>query len=152
MNSGNYKDILKMAINNEVEAYEFYRHAAEKAASENLKSTFRELAEEEMTHKHILEAFLNNESLRLNFKESKSDYKVSEATELPPLTNDMSFADGIALAMKKEEEAMAMYKQFADASEDLNQKNTFLQLSKMEQGHKVKLEELYTNAAHIEAW
>ncbi|HNS18542.1 MAG TPA: ferritin family protein [Bacteroidales bacterium] len=152
MDSTGYKDILRMAIQNEIEAYEFYLGASLKAESETLKSTFRELADEEMNHRRTLEGFLHNDSLKLHFKESQSDYKVSEGTQLPPLTGDMSFADGIALAMKKEEEAMEMYRKFADASDEPGQKNTFLQLSKMEQGHKVRLEEIYTNAAYLEVW
>ncbi|MBN1338327.1 MAG: ferritin family protein [Bacteroidales bacterium] len=152
MKTPDYKEILKMAINNEIEAYEFYLQAAGKSKSENMKSTFNELAEEELSHRKTLEGFLSDESLKLNFRESKADYKVSETVELPPLTGDMSFLDGITLAMKKEEEAMAMYKEFAEASGSMEQKNTFLQLANMEQGHKVKLEELYNNAAFVEVW
>ncbi len=152
MDAFDYKEILKMAINNEVEAFEFYLGTSLKSQSVTLKTTFLELAEEEKNHKRILEGFLHDDSIQMNFKESKADYKVSESTPLPPLTSDMSFADGIALAMKKEEEAMEMYRKFADASEEPGQKNTFLQLSKMEQGHKVRLEHIFTNAAHIEEW
>jgi len=152
MKNIDYKDILKLAINNEIEAYEFYLNASLKAKFENLKSTFRELAEEEKNHKRTLEAFLHNDSLKMNFKDSPADYRVTESIELPTLTSDMSFAEGIALAMKKEQEAMEMYRKFADAIQEPDQKNTFLQLSKMEQGHKARLEDLYTNAAYIEAW
>jgi len=151
MNAADYKRILKMAIDNEIEAYEFYASAARKSADSNLKAIFLELSEEEMKHKVLLEAFLKNESAQMNFHTS-ADYKISESVELPKLTPQMSFADGVALAMKKEEEAMNMYQQFADASVDANQKNTFLQLAKMEQGHKKKLEDLYTNTAYVEAW
>jgi rubrerythrin len=152
MDNLNYKEILELAINNEIEAYLFYIEAAKKAKDSNLKAIFNELADEEQSHKRTLEAFLKNDSLKLNFKQSQSDYKVSESVELPPLKADMSFVDGVALAMKKEEEAMEMYTKFADASSDLVQKKIFLELAKMEQGHKVKLEELYNNSAYVEAW
>ncbi len=152
MNNADYHRILKMAIQNEIEAYEFYLSASLKAKSDNLKGTFRELAEEELNHKRTLEGFVMNESLKLNFKASTSDYKIAESTELPPLTSDMSFAEGIALAMKKEEEAMLMYQGFADAIENQNEKEVFLQLAIMEQGHKVRLENIYTNAAYTEVW
>jgi rubrerythrin len=152
MDNTNSRKTLEMAINNEIEAYVFYIDAAKKAKDKNLKDIFTELAEEEQGHKRTLEAFLKNDSLKLNFKQSQADYKVSESVELPALKTDMSFVDGVALAMKKEEEAMQMYQKFADASTDANQKSTFLQLAKMEQGHKVKLEELYNNSAFVEAW
>jgi rubrerythrin len=151
MGTIDYMKILETAIGNEIEAYEFYANAAKKSNDINLKAIFNELAEEEMKHKLQLEAFLKNESKQMNFH-AGADYKVSESVELPKLTADMSFADGVALAMKKEEEAMVMYQQFANASVDANQKNIFQQLAIMEQGHKIKLEGLYTNTAYIEAW
>lgn len=151
MQTTDYKKILATAIGNEIEAYEFYASAAKKSNDSNLKAIFTELAEEEMKHKVLLESFLKNEALTMKFQ-STTDYKVSESVELPKLSPTMSFAEGIALAMKKEEEAMVMYQQFANASANPNQKNTFLQLAKMEQGHKTKLEGLYTNTAYIEVW
>ena len=151
MNSVEYKKILLTAINNEVEAYEFYINASLKSVNPSLKDIFRELADEELKHKHLLEAFQKDNALQMNFS-SSSDYKISESVELPKLTNTMSFVDGIALAMKKEEEAMVMYQKFADASPNQEQKNTFLQLAKMEKTHKVKLENLYTNSAYNEVW
>jgi rubrerythrin len=64
----------------------------------------------------------------------------------------MKPADAIALAVKNEEEAMDMYKKMADCSTDAEQKKMFQSLSKMEQGHKVKLEDTFTNMAFPEVW
>ncbi|MBP8633285.1 MAG: ferritin family protein [Synergistaceae bacterium] len=148
----NYKEILKMAVGNEVEAYEFYRDAAAKMKDPAMKKTFMELADEESGHKVLLEGYLNNEMKDMKFSEEK-DYKVAETVEAPQaLSTDMAFKDAIALAMKKEQEAMEMYQQFADASEGAKQKETFLELAKMEKGHKVRLEGIYTDIAFIEVW
>ena len=148
----NYKEILKMAVGNEVEAYEFYRDAAAKMKDPAMKKTFMELADEESGHKVLLEGFLSNEMKDMKFSDEK-DYKVAETVEAPQtLSTDMAFKDAIALAMKKEQEAMEMYQQFADASEGAKQKETFLELAKMERGHKVRLEDIYTNIAFIEVW
>jgi len=151
MTTEEYKKILLMAIDNELEAYEFYHSAAAKSVDAGLKEIFAELADEEMKHKKLIESFVSDFSTKMNFHNS-TDYKVSESVELPKLTTTMSFADGIALAMKKEEEAMVMYTNFAEASANTDQKNTFLQLAKMEQGHKIRLENLYNNAAYNEIW
>ncbi len=53
----NYKEILKMAVGNEVEAFEFYRDAAAKMKDPAMKKTFQELADEESGHKVLLEGF-----------------------------------------------------------------------------------------------
>ncbi|HOX92428.1 MAG TPA: ferritin family protein, partial [Spirochaetales bacterium] len=122
-----------------------------KSAHADLKAIFAELAQEELTHKAQLEGYLNGVGSTLQFK-AGADYKVSESVQLPTLSPTMSFAEGVALAMKKEQDAMEMYRQFAEASANPQQKETFMQLANMEQGHKAKLEALYTNAAFAEAW
>ncbi len=148
----NYKEILQMAVGNEVEAYEFYRDAAAKMKDPAMKKTFQELADEESGHKALLEGYLSNEMKDMKFNE-ESDYKVAETVEAPQtLSTDMAFKDAIALAMKKEQEAMEMYQQFAEASEGAKQRETFLELVKMEKGHKAKLEDIYTNTAFVELW
>lgn len=151
MSNNDYKNILKEAIGNEIEAYEFYNQASGKSVNPNLKAIFAELAQEELKHKVLLESFLQNDTMAMNFQ-NLPDYKVSESVELPRLTPAMSFADGVALAMKKEEEAMNMYTRFANASSSPEHKNTFIQLAKMEQGHKIKLENLYSGTAYNEVW
>ncbi len=147
----NYEDILRMAVKNEIEAYEFYKDAAKRAYDSKISSIFKELANEELKHRVILEDFIDNKSAELVFDETQ-DYKISESVEARPLSTDLEFKDAITLAMKKEEAAMNMYQQFADASQDTEQKETFLELVKMERGHKSRLEEIYTNAAHSEVW
>jgi len=145
-----YVSILKSAVENEIEAYEFYRGASEMAKDSALQGIFSSLAKDELKHKVLLEAYLNGTE-ELSFEEAQ-DYKVSETVETPVLSTTMGFVDAIALAMKKEEEAMALYKAFADASLDPKQRQMFLELSKMEGGHKAGLEEVFLNAACVEAW
>ena len=146
-----YHKILRMAVNNEIEAHDFYEGAAAKTTNKALKSIFVELAGEEMKHKLLLESFLADGGKKLQFSET-TDYRIAETVELPKLTAQMKFVDAIALAMKKEEEAMRMYRDFAAASSESAQKETFLQLATMEQGHKTRLEKLYTDTAFVEAW
>ncbi|NLV16885.1 MAG: ferritin family protein [Syntrophomonadaceae bacterium] len=146
-----YKNILSMAIAREIEAAEFYLGIYEKTNDVNLKGIFKELAEEELQHQSMLEGYQKNESQVMRFK-VKNDYKVAETVEAPRLSLDMKPVEAIALAMKREEEAMNLYQELADASDSAEQKEVFENLSRMEQSHKVRLEELYTNMAFPEAW
>jgi rubrerythrin len=150
-NTDNYINILSMAIENEVEAYEFYLGVSQKVEDANLKSIFKELAEQELGHKDLLSSYLNNNARPLSFIQIP-DYKVSETVAKPKLSMQMKPADAIALAMKNEEEAMNMYKDLADSSSDKEQKNLFMNLSNMEKSHKAQLEDLYTNMAFPEVW
>ncbi|MBN1151117.1 ferritin family protein [candidate division WOR-3 bacterium] len=151
MNREKYILILKKAIKNEIEAYIFYDSVAKKVKEESMKSLFSDLAQEEKNHRTLLESYLENPSKPLVFQEGQ-DYKVSESVDLPPLTSDMSPAEAVSLAMKKEEEAMKTYEQFADLSKDEEQAGIFRNLANMEKGHKAKLEGMYTNMAFPEAW
>jgi len=151
LNQDDYKKIISLAIEREVEAYAFYRAVSDKAKDKNIKYIFNDLSQEEQKHKHILEGFLANDPDKLHFSESK-DYKIADALPTPPLTLDLKPVEGIVIAIKKELEAMQMYTQLASVSSDEAQKNIFLELASMERGHKSKLEDIYTNMAFPEVW
>jgi rubrerythrin len=146
------KDIINFAIEKEIEAYEFYQDAAQKIASDaNLKKTFKDLAAEELKHRKFLQDFLEGDVYEFHLADV-ADYHVSETAEKPKLSTEMKFADAVALAMKNEEEAMNMYAGLASASLNGQQKELFAELSKMEEMHKVRLEEIYVNASYGEVW
>ncbi|MCF6464982.1 ferritin-like domain-containing protein [Clostridium sp. Cult2] len=52
-------DIIKQGILNEIEAYEFYRMAANQAGTNESKDAFMELANEELKHVGYLEALFD---------------------------------------------------------------------------------------------
>ncbi len=151
MKNNEIKSIIKFAVENEIEAYEFYISAANKVKDDYLKETFQELAEEELKHKKFLEEFLVSDVEYIKINET-IDYKISETIDKPKLTVEMKFADAIGLAIKNEEEAMEMYKNLADVCIDEEQKKLFLGLMEMEKMHKAKLEEIYVNVAYGEVW
>lgn len=146
-----YKKIISDAINNEEDAYLFYSDVAQKSKDKNISSIFEGFAKDELSHKVLLKGYLSGAVKSLKF-DTTADYKVAESVDKPKLSIDMKPADAIALAMKNEEEAMNMYTEFASLSTDEEQKETFLNLAKMEQGHKAKLEDLYVGIAYTEVW
>ncbi|TGE38298.1 ferritin [Desulfosporosinus fructosivorans] len=151
MTGEEYKAILTMAIDNEVESYAFYKGVSERVVDPYIKKLFSEFAAEELGHQKLLEGFLAKDIKDMHFDES-ADYKVSETVDKPKLSLDMKPADALALAMKNEEDAMNMYSAFATASCDQSQKEMFHDLSIMEQGHKTKIEKYYVNVAYPEVW
>jgi rubrerythrin len=150
MKTDEFKKIITFAITNEIEAYDFYKAVSDKVKDVGLKKTFAALADEEAKHRILLESFTTG-AKQIHFDESK-DYKVSKSIEKPKLSISMKPVDAIALAVKNEEEAMDMYTQMASCSADAEQKKMFQSLANMEQGHKVKLEETFTNMAFPEVW
>jgi rubrerythrin len=150
MNAEDYRKTISMAISKEIEAYEFYSGVSSKVNDPSLKSIFSELAQEEEKHKLMLEGALSA-TKPMRFSEV-SDYHIAETIDKPKLTLSMKPADAIALAIKNEEEAMLMYAELAQSSADEEQKQMFESLSRMEQAHKVKLEDVYTSMAFPEVW
>lgn len=150
MKTDEFKKIITFAISNEIEAYDFYKGVADKTKDAGLKKIFAELAEEEAKHRKFLEGFTSGK-VQMQFDETK-DYKVAQSIEKPKLSLSMKPVDAIALAVKNEEEAMEMYTEMANCSTDAEQKKMFQSLATMERGHKVKLEDTFTNMAFPEAW
>ena len=73
--------ILNKAIEQEVEAYEFYLALSQKDLDASIKQIFTELAAEEKDHKLLLQSFLDNPDKPLRFKPS-ADFKVAETVDL----------------------------------------------------------------------
>jgi rubrerythrin len=151
MNLNQYKEIIEFAIAGEIEAQEFYKVAANKINDPYLKEMFEQFAKDEKGHEKILKGILSKDTINEYFNES-TDYKVAETVNTPKLSTDMKPADAIALAMKKEEEAMKQYTDLAEACLDPGQKKVFLDLAAMERGHKLKMEKAFVNIGYTEVW
>ena len=134
--------IIDFAIDTEIDSYDFYKEAINKTEDLQAKIIFGNLAEEELKHKEFLEKLLKDDSYSFDL-EQFTDYKISEDIYKDDYSEQIDLKDAIAIAIKKEEEAMYMYKALSDDSVNKEVKDLFLDLSKMEQMHKVKLEEIY---------
>jgi rubrerythrin len=151
MKPEDFKRIISQAIDGEIEAYTYYKTVAEKVADVALKNIFAELAGDELQHRGFLQGVMAKGSDTLQLEESR-DYRIADTLESPPLTEHLKPVDGIALAIRKELEAMQMYTQLSQVAGDSEEKRTFLELAKMEKGHKARLEDIYTNMAFPEVW
>ncbi|HZD44375.1 MAG TPA: ferritin family protein [Methanomicrobiales archaeon] len=151
MNQEEFKKIISMAIDREVESYTYYKSISDKVKDANLKKLFGELAEDEKGHRALLQNYLSKDFKTMHFSAAK-DYKVADTLQSPKLTADMKPTDGLILAIKKELEAMQMYMQFANLTTDAEQKMVFKELANMERGHKARLEDIYTDMAFPEVW
>ena len=151
MNLDTYKNIIDMAIANEIEAQEFYGDAAGKLNDPYLKEMFEHFAKEEKMHEKLLRKILKSDTISLHFSEAV-DYKISETVDEPRLSTEMKPVDAIALAMKKEEQALNEYNMLAQNCPDPEQKKVFLDLAAMERGHKLKLEKAFVDIGYPEVW
>ena len=151
MNLSEYKEIIKQAIANEVEARKFYDDAANTLKDPYLKKLFAGLAEEEKKHRDILTKIYTSNTMDRYFSESR-DYKVAETVDEPQLSMEMKPADAFALAMKKEEAAMKQYTEMAGMCDDDGKRQVFLDLAAMERDHKLKMESAFIDIGYPEVW
>ncbi len=151
MNLSEYKEIIKQAIANEVEARKFYDDAANTLKDPHLKKLFADLAEEEKKHRDILTKIYTSNTMDRYFSESR-DYKVAETVDEPELSMEMKPADAFALAMKKEEAAMKQYTEMAAMCNDDGKRQVFLDLAAMERDHKLKMESAFIDIGYPEVW
>jgi len=151
MNMNEYKEIIKQAIANEVEARKFYEDASNTLADPFLKKLFAQLAEEEKKHRDILTKIYTSDTVQSYFSETR-DYKVAETMDEPLLSMDMKPADAFALAMKKEEAAMKQYSEMANLCDDAQKRQVFLDLAAMERDHKLKMESAFVEIGYPEVW
>jgi len=146
-----YKNIIKFAMENEVEAQKFYEEAAKKVENTQLKKMFADFAEEEKRHREILKKVYISNRIGDYFPEGR-DYHVAGEVDLPVLSTDMKPADAIALAMKKEEAAMVQYTELAETCPEPDKKKVFLDLAAMEREHKLRMENAFVDIGFPEVW
>lgn len=151
MDAKTYDEIMKKAIQSEIEAQQFYAAVAAKVQDPHLKEMFTGFVDEERRHEKILEGFRAKGAGHLHFKEVP-DFKVAETLEAPSPSVDMKPADALALAVKNEEAAMKQYSELAAACNDAEQATVFQELAAMERDHKHKMETAFIDVGYPEVW
>jgi len=139
---------LKIAIEREIEAQQFYREAASDTKDKNGKKLLEFLAKEEVWHQAGLEKQLKSMMSSNKWGEwkensppiSKNDLvetaetaHTREATSYEHVTGNERSA--IRTGIRAEMKAIRFYKDFAEATTDPNGKRIFESLVKQEEGH-----------------
>ena len=138
----NIDDVLDFAIKAEQEAVDFYTGLAAQSKNEQMKTVFIEFAAEEMKHKSRLTSVKENHSFKMQ-DEKVRDLKIADfLTDVAPSSN-MTYADALVLAMKKEKNAFRLYMMLSEASADTEMKALFLSLATEESKHKLRFEVEY---------
>ncbi len=144
------EDLIKGAIAQEEAAHEFYRRLAEFMEHADTKETFQYLAKEELEHKRFLEGCFTPQGCRL--VGNPQDVHLAALLEAPAIHTDMSPKEALTVAMKQEEAAQRFYQALASLQPAGEIRDFLEKMSRMELGHKSKLEYIYNNTAFPEVW
>ena len=144
MNFEKVEDVIKYAIEKEIEAAAFYKEASEQDPYASGKEAFLGFAKEEEKHRAMLENLLEGKTEvgKYEFKwipdMKRSNYMVDMKYE-----KGMPYADMLRLAMKREEKALALYNELLAKADKKEVKNIFKMLCQEEAKHKLALETMY---------
>jgi len=142
----NLEAILDFAIENEIEAVEFYTSLTNEDTFSGSTKMFTEFAEEERKHQKMLEDFKTK-----GITASIEGYKLEWITDIKrsDYVVDLEYSPGmwyneiLLLAMKKEEKALKLYNQFLTQADSDESKKLFKILCQEEAKHKLALETMY---------
>lgn len=142
MDEKTFKGILRFAIDKEVEAFNFYSEASKNAKYSGGKELFSSLAKEEEGHRKLLEN-LNMERVAQKRIEEVPDLHISDYLVEVELKPDLSYADILRIAMKREEKSLKLYTDMKESNTDEDLKKLFGLLAHEEAKHKLRLEKIY---------
>ena len=149
-----YQDLGKifdLAIGREDAANKFYADLARRATNRTVQEVFNALAKEELGHKSLLMTLKVEPGVHAKFKPA-ADYHVAETEVQPEVSTTMPLRDAVALAMKKEEQAVMLYMALGEAATTPEVKALFEDLMNMESGHKNRLEALFVDIGYPEVF
>ena len=140
--SPNFEKIIAFAIAREEEAAAGYAGLLAMAETPGLKDLFRELRDEEIEHKRLLESLDPASSVLLE-PAAAEDLGLTDPVEAEPPHPGMSFQDALILAARKEVRAARLYAALAAGAERPEDRRLFEYLSVREKLHKLRLESEY---------
>ena len=139
-----FKDAIKVAVKEEIKAYNLYMETRNKVSASGTKKMLEELAEMEKKHRKILEKVLAEQvSDVLGRKIPEQSPGIADFLIEVELKENATPQEVMIFAIKAEQKAINFYtdlkKQFAGTELE----SLFDRLAAEEKGHKVKLEVEY---------
>jgi rubrerythrin len=134
-------EILDFAIGREIEAIRLYLDLAGKVNKPEMRKALQGFAKEEQEHKIKLE---DAKAIGFVLKDEEvGSLGIAEDIEGGEFRPDMSYADILIFAMKKENVSVQLYTDLAKMAQDEEMKDMFLLLAQEEAEHKLRFEMEY---------
>ena len=148
------EQILREAIEGEVESYELYTGAMDLVHTEHIKELLGELAQEELGHKAALEKLLQDPSKIQGqvaaLQEAEIvDYRIADHLVVRPLGPDSTFQDVCIFAAKKEQQSYELYRDLANQNSG-EVRDLLAAMAKDELRHKNLVEGWYEEVVYQE--
>jgi rubrerythrin len=142
MDEKRFKETIQFAIEREIEAFNFYTRASQTAKYSGGKELFLDLAKQEEGHQKLLKN-INMEKIAHSRIEKIPNLKISDYMVDGELRPDLSYAEVLRIAMKREERSVKLYEDLRGSNPDEDFKKLFTFLVQEESKHKLRLEKIY---------
>jgi rubrerythrin len=142
MSFANIEEILDFAISREEEATALYTDLAARVSRPGMQQALLEFAKEEEGHKRHLESIKAGNLQALTIHQVQG-LGIAEHLVAPELTDDMTYAQAVAFAIKAEQAASKLYAALAEATDDPNLVAVFTALASEEERHRHRFEAEY---------
>lgn len=142
MDEKRFQEVIQFAIEREIESMDFYYKASLLVRPSGTKDLFLDFMKQEEGHKKKLEEVKEGKMV-IGKIEKIPNLKISEylvETELKP---DISYADILRIAMKREERSVKLYSDLNEKNEEEGLENLFTFLIQEESKHKYAIERIY---------
>lgn len=140
------KEALEDAQNKEILAYEFYQKLLKMVSDLGAKAIIRELADEEVKHKELIEKVIETGSISeigLNTKCYYTDLGISKTVLPEVITEDLTVQDVLRIAMKHEDNSRIFYEKLAERFKGEEAEELFRNLAVEESCHRNNIQEIY---------
>ena len=141
--SDRLEEVIRFAVEKEKAAERYYRDWAARAKDSAVSRTFEEFAAEERRHVERLDGVSVDELERSG--RAVADFGLAELMEDVPPREDMTVAEALALAVRREQRAIDLYERLRRYATD--EDALFDALAAEERRHKHRLELEYARVA-----
>lgn len=140
--------LIDMAIQREMEAYDFYTALLEQLPDAAIKDTILFIAGEEKKHRSFLESYREGRYGANAFRMTEvAYYQIAEHEKEPDVNGNMPREHVFLLAAHRELRSHKFYKELAEAHPEGEAKGMLFKMANEELKHKEKMEYLYANTA-----
>ncbi len=136
--------VLRMAIEREVQAVQFYMELASRADEPAMKDLYHRLAEEEFKHKSRLELEMLKQGLVVRNLGHLEEVEAAAYVDDLSLPADAEYKELVQMGVQKERRAFRLYARLAGVVPDHGTREVLFQLAEEEARHMVQFESEYT--------
>jgi rubrerythrin len=142
MDEKKFQEIIQFAIEKEIASVDFYTKASQRVKHSGTKELFLDFAEQEKGHRKLLEDLSMGKVIQAKI-EPIPDLKISDYLIDVEFKPDLSYAEILRMAMKREEQSTKLYTALKEPVQDEGLKKLFSFLVQEETKHKYQLEKIY---------